>query len=193
MIRNMRSCADCSSSILIAGCRCRCAALTDVMLMQGYDVMEEMYNEKTAAMNFVHELCKVRTKGNLEAFMALCINVMNEYQVRPSLWSVYPMPPGKACLTSQMAECQGSALITRILTKSGGTSTKIRVFAAQAAGQNPTKEQSRRMDGAFLAIGALNDVLKSTVSAFLTDSHGTQLDSDPADHVRPYTKLTTHD
>lgn len=49
--------------------------------MQGYDVMEEMYNEKTAAMNFVHELCKTRTKGNLETFMGLCVNVMNEYQV----------------------------------------------------------------------------------------------------------------
>lgn len=49
--------------------------------MQGYDVMEEMYNEKTAAMNFVHELCKERPKGNLETFMALCVGVMNEYQV----------------------------------------------------------------------------------------------------------------
>ncbi len=33
----------------------------------------------------------------------------------------------------------------------------------QAAGKNPTREQCRRMDGAFLAIGALNDVLKATV------------------------------
>ncbi|BDA47636.1 Importin-7 [Coccomyxa sp. Obi] len=78
-------------------------------IRKGYDVMEEMYNEKTAAMNFVHELCKCRTKGNLEAFMTLCINVMNDYN---------------------------------------------------AAGQNPSKEQCRRMDGAFLAVGALNDVLR---------------------------------
>ncbi|EIE23737.1 ARM repeat-containing protein [Coccomyxa subellipsoidea C-169] len=74
-------------------------------IRKGYDVMEEMYNEKTAAMNFVHELCKTRTKGNLETFMGLCVNVMNEYQ-------------------------------------------------------SPTKEQCRRMDGAFLAVGALSDVLK---------------------------------
>ena len=52
-----------------------------LLVSQGYDVMEEMYNEKTAAMNFVHELCKERPKGNLETFMALCIGVMNEYQV----------------------------------------------------------------------------------------------------------------
>ena len=35
----------------------------------------------------------------------------------------------------------------------------------QAAGPNATKEQSRRVDGAFLAVGALNDVLRSTVRA----------------------------
>ena len=51
------------------------------LLWQGYDVMEEMYNEKTAAVNFLHELCKVRAKGNLDAFMGLCIGVMNDYQV----------------------------------------------------------------------------------------------------------------
>ncbi len=63
--------------------RCGHQTLIAVVIacMQGYDVMEEMYNEKTAAMNFVHELCKCRTKGNLEAFMTLCINVMNEYNV----------------------------------------------------------------------------------------------------------------
>jgi hypothetical protein len=43
--------------------------------------MEEMYNEKTAAVNFLHELCKVRVKGNLDAFMGLCIGVMNDYLV----------------------------------------------------------------------------------------------------------------
>lgn len=60
--------------------------------MQGYDVMEEMYNEKTAAMNFVTELCQSRTKGNLEAFMGLCVNVMNEYQVHTLLDYPYSMP-----------------------------------------------------------------------------------------------------
>ena len=51
------------------------------MPMQGYDVMEEMYNAKTAAMNFVQEVCKVRQKGNLPDFMNICIGVMNEYKV----------------------------------------------------------------------------------------------------------------
>ncbi len=55
------------------------------MPMQGYDVMEEMYNAKTAAMNFVQEVCKVRQKGNLPDFMNICIGVMNEYKVRSLL------------------------------------------------------------------------------------------------------------
>lgn len=50
-------------------------------MMQGYDVMEELYNAKTAAINFVHEVCKVRAKGNLEDFMGICVGVMNEYKV----------------------------------------------------------------------------------------------------------------
>lgn len=52
--------------------------------MQGYDVMEEMYNAKTAAMNFVQEVCKVRAKGNLPDFMNICIGVMSEYKVGTS-------------------------------------------------------------------------------------------------------------
>ena len=44
--------------------------------------MEEMYNSKTAAMNLVHELCKLRPRGNLDTFMELCVGVMNEFQAR---------------------------------------------------------------------------------------------------------------
>lgn len=36
---------------------------------QGYDIIEEMYSPKSAAANFVHELCSTRPKGNLEALM----------------------------------------------------------------------------------------------------------------------------
>ena len=37
--------------------------------MQGYDIMEDIYSTKTAAMNFLHELCKARAKGNLDMLM----------------------------------------------------------------------------------------------------------------------------
>ena len=56
--------------------------------MQGYDVMEEMYNAKTAAMNFVQEVCKVRAKGNLPDFMTVCIGAMTEYKV--GMFAVVP-------------------------------------------------------------------------------------------------------
>ena len=58
-------------------------------MLQGYDIMEEMYNSKTAAMNLVHELCKLRPRGNLDTFMELCIGVMNEFQARSP---GYPVP-----------------------------------------------------------------------------------------------------
>lgn len=35
---------------------------------QGYDIMEEMYSPKSAASNFLHELCESRQK-NLAPFM----------------------------------------------------------------------------------------------------------------------------
>lgn len=33
--------------------------------------MEDMYSSKTAAMSFLHELCKARAKGNLDMLMAV--------------------------------------------------------------------------------------------------------------------------
>ena len=71
-----------------------------------------MYSSKTAALNLIHELCKIRPQHSLDAFMALIVGVMNAFQ---------------------------------------------------AAGPNASVEQTRRMDGAFLAIGNLADVLKKKV------------------------------
>lgn len=41
-----------------------------------------MYSAKTAAMNLVAELCKQRSKGNLDPFMHFLVQVMTEYQVK---------------------------------------------------------------------------------------------------------------
>ena len=122
-------------------------------MVQGYDVMEELYNAKTAAINFVHEVCKVRAKGNLEDFMGICVGVMNEYKVChfplrevSQSWAPYET------LCTQHSTTEASACIVTMQ------------HVLQAAGAGATKEQSRRVDGAFLAVGALNDVLRSTVS-----------------------------
>ena len=50
--------------------------------MQGYDIMEEMYNQKTSAITFVQELCKSRCKASLHTVMGLASQVLQEYQVR---------------------------------------------------------------------------------------------------------------
>lgn len=49
--------------------------------LQGYDLIEDMYSAKTAAMNLVSELCKQRTKSTLDPFMRFIVQVMTEYQV----------------------------------------------------------------------------------------------------------------
>lgn len=49
--------------------------------------MEEMYNTKTAAMNFIHELCSKRPKGNLDDFMSYIVKIMDSFLVCPALSS----------------------------------------------------------------------------------------------------------
>ena len=38
-----------------------------------------MYSPKTAAMNFIHEMSRVRSAGNLEPFMAHLVTVLNQH------------------------------------------------------------------------------------------------------------------
>ncbi|KAL4855989.1 Importin beta-like SAD2 [Chlorella vulgaris] len=49
-------------------------------IRKGYDIMEDMYSSKTAAMSFLHELCKARAKGNLDMLMAHLVDVCNTYK-----------------------------------------------------------------------------------------------------------------
>lgn len=79
--------------------------------MQGYDIMEEMYNSKTAAMNLVHELCKLRPRGNLDTFMELCIGVMNEFQARSP---GSPVPLAFICVWWRLA---AGTLLDRVRTR----------------------------------------------------------------------------
>lgn len=50
---------------------------------KGYDIMEDMYSTKTAAMNFVHELCKARAKHCLDMLMNHLVGVLGEYKSAP--------------------------------------------------------------------------------------------------------------
>eukprot|EP00884_Botryococcus_braunii_P004058 jgi/Botrbrau1/13653/Bobra.0292s0003.1 len=80
-------------------------------IRKGYDIMEEIYNTKTAAINFIHELCSKRPKGNLDNFMSHIAGIMTSFSKAAN----------EGTLTLQLA---------------------------------------RQTDGAFLAVGALTDVLK---------------------------------
>ena len=94
--------------------------LHDGAWAQGYDVMEEMYNAKTAAMNFVHEVCKVRAKGNLADFMNICVGVMNEYKVT-HLSSNLPWPAGATHLGANAQKATAAPrqlLLPQLVTES---------------------------------------------------------------------------
>lgn len=50
---------------------------------KGYDIMEEMYSAKSAASNFLHELCKSRPK-NMKAFMDQVTAIFAQYRAAAS-------------------------------------------------------------------------------------------------------------
>ena len=45
------------------------SAVPQEYVRKGYDIIEDIYSTKTAAMNFVHELCKARAKASLDMLM----------------------------------------------------------------------------------------------------------------------------
>lgn len=48
-------------------------------IRKGYNIIEEMYNPRTAAMNFLHEICKVRGKHSLDFYMEHVVRCFNAY------------------------------------------------------------------------------------------------------------------
>eukprot|EP00873_Tetraselmis_striata_P029005 jgi/Tetstr1/449269/TSEL_036472.t1 len=48
-------------------------------IRKGYDIIEEMYNPRTAAMNMLHEVCKVRGKNSLDFYMEHVVRCFNAY------------------------------------------------------------------------------------------------------------------
>ena len=50
-------------------------------LLQGYDIIEDMYSPKTSATNFVHELCTCRGKENLAPLLQLIKSTFDAFTV----------------------------------------------------------------------------------------------------------------
>jgi hypothetical protein len=96
--------SQCPSALLVASRR--------------YDVIEDLYSTKTAAMHFLQRLCRTRRKSQLDAVMAQLVGLLKEY-----------------------AAAAAAAV-------------------AGAGGARVPREVERRMDGALLAIGSLEDVMK---------------------------------
>ena len=51
------------------------------VLLQGYDIIEDMYSPKTSATNFVHELCTCRGKENLAPLLQLIKSTFDAFTV----------------------------------------------------------------------------------------------------------------
>jgi importin-7 len=121
--------------------------------MQGYDIMEEMYSPKSAASNFLHELCEARQK-NLDPFMQqVKAEHLPSYRLAAYLTAceVPKVQHSSAlCKTCYLATLQISAIFTE-------------QQAAAAVGGPVPQQIARRMDGALLAVGALSDILKHKV------------------------------
>ena len=73
--------------------------------MQGYDIMEEMYNQKTSAITFVQELCKLRSKACLHTVMGLASQVLQVYQVRLNVSSKSKCPAVSVKPTIKLCCC----------------------------------------------------------------------------------------
>ncbi|KAH7428022.1 hypothetical protein KP509_10G071600 [Ceratopteris richardii] len=50
---------------------------------KGYDIIEDMYSSRTAAINFISELFRKKGKENLQKFLAFIVNVFQSYEAAP--------------------------------------------------------------------------------------------------------------
>ncbi|XP_047333919.1 importin beta-like SAD2 [Impatiens glandulifera] len=50
---------------------------------KGYDIIEDLYSPRTAAMDFVSELVRKRDKGNLQKFVLFIVEIFRRYEEAP--------------------------------------------------------------------------------------------------------------
>lgn len=61
---------------------------------KGYDIIEDMYSSRTAAINFISELLRKRGKENLQKFLAFIVGVFQRYEAAPSDQKPYRQKDG---------------------------------------------------------------------------------------------------
>ena len=53
-------------------------------IRKGYDIIEDMYSPRTAAMNFLCELCSKRTKDNMPKVMGFLVQILTRCAETPA-------------------------------------------------------------------------------------------------------------
>lgn len=61
---------------------------------KGYDIIEDMYSPRTAAINFISELFRKRGKENLQKFLAFIVGVFQQYDAAPNGQKPYRQKDG---------------------------------------------------------------------------------------------------
>lgn len=61
---------------------------------KGYDIIEDMYSPRTAAINFISELFRKRGKENLQKFLAFIVSVFQQYDAAPNGQKPYRQKDG---------------------------------------------------------------------------------------------------
>eukprot|EP00250_Pteridium_aquilinum_P010585 c19495_g1_i1 orf=322-3393(-) len=61
---------------------------------KGYDIIEDMYSSRTAAINFISELFRKRGKENLQKFLAFIVDIFQRYDASPNEQKPYRQKDG---------------------------------------------------------------------------------------------------
>lgn len=65
-------------------------------VLQGYDILEDMYSPKTSVANFAHDLC-AKKRTHLDKFMAAMVALMQQYVATAATTNNAGVPLVRAC------------------------------------------------------------------------------------------------
>ncbi|KAG6549125.1 hypothetical protein Mapa_009351 [Marchantia paleacea] len=112
---------------------------------KGYDIIEDMYSPRTAAINFISELVRKRGKENLQKFLAFIVEVFKRYDEAPADRKPYRQKDGgllavgalsdKLKHTEPYKSSLELMLVQHVYPEFGSPAGHLRAKAAWVAGQ----------------------------------------------------------
>ncbi|KAI4302714.1 hypothetical protein MLD38_038431 [Melastoma candidum] len=112
---------------------------------KGYDIIEDLYSPRTAAMDFVSELVQKRRKGNLHKFIQFIVEIFKRYDESPLEYKPYRQKDGALlaigalCDTLKQTEPYKSELermlVQHVFPEFSSPVGHLRAKAAWVAGQ----------------------------------------------------------